>query len=159
MEFFSIIGKSSVKYPAGSLVHQLETVFLFQKRYNFRTSEILRLSKKCLYDDFQIILKLSKCDEYEFIRDEELWNALSKIFSLNNCETFTINYKDYYRYLNRFHPEVVIKNLGKSNKVTHSFRYVSAKKLKEFTQNKKVLKAKLHHQSIKSQDYYLKKSK
>lgn len=159
MELFAIIGKSLVTFPAGSLIHQFETVFLFQKRYNFRVSEILRLSKKSLYDDFQIILKLSKCDEYEFIRDEELWKGLFKIFSLNNSETFTINYKDYYRYLKRVHPDVIIKNLGKSNKVTHSFRYHSAKKLKEFNQNKKVLKAKLHHQSIKSQDYYLKKSK
>lgn len=154
-EFFAVIGNSFVTFPPGSLIDQLETVFLFQSRYAFRTAEILRLSKSSLHDDFNICVKLAKCDEYTFIRDEELYNKLYSIFSVNNFESFSITYKDYYRYISKYHKEVIIKNLGRNNKVTHSFRYKSAKKLKELTNDKKIIKAKLHHQSIKSQDYYL----
>lgn len=135
---------------------QLNTILLIQKRYSFRISEILNLNLESLNDDFTIHVKLSKCTEYTVIRDIEVFELLQKIFSHNFNNSFTVTYKNYYNYLKKYHNELLIKSKTNNAKVTHSFRYRKAQMLKDQNKNEKIIKAELHHQSIKSQKYYLK---
>lgn len=155
--FFAVVGNCSVSCSGLIPVHQFETIFLLQSRFSLRVSEVLRLSLSSLHEDFNICVKLSKCKEYIFIRDEECYIRLLSIFEKSENQTFTILYLDYYRYLKKYHPEIILKTKGKNFKVSHSFRYRNLKKAKEFIKDKQALKAKLHHQSVKSQEYYVTK--
>jgi len=152
----AIIGNCDVTYSTYHPLFQFELIYLIQSRYNYRISEVLNLSLESLQNDFNVCVRLSKCQEYSYIRDVEIYPQLLELFTITHNNSFTVTYKNYYHYLKRVHPEILIKTAGKNSKVTHSFRYKNARALKSITSNKKIIKAKLHHQSVKSQDYYLK---
>jgi hypothetical protein len=153
---YSILGNVNIQHNAYSRLAQFELIFKIQSHYNFRTIEILRLNNSSLYPDDNILIKLAKCEEFEFIRDAEIWNELNTVFTHTENHCFEVSYKEYYSYFCRFKKHHIIKGHTKTRKVTHSFRYVRAKLLKARTDDKKIIKAGLHHQSIKSQEYYLK---
>jgi hypothetical protein len=157
--YISIFSGIVANYTDYDILGQLNTVLLIQQRYSYRISEVLNLDITSLADDFNIQVKLSKCEEYSIIRDEEIYNKLQIIFSHTPKKTFTITYKNYYYFLNKYHNGLVIKSKTHNNKVTHSFRYRKAEKIKQQSNNKKIIKASLHHQSVKSQDYYLNSKK
>ena len=57
-----------------------ELIMKIQERYSFRISEILRLNIESLFEDFKILIKLSKTNDFIFIRDIEIYNELKKFF-------------------------------------------------------------------------------
>lgn len=154
--FLTVVSGLFAHHTEYDTLGQLNTVLLIQKRYTFRISEVLNLNIESLSDDFNIHVKLSKCNEYSVIRDEEIHSLLKSIFNHNYNNSFTITYKNYYNYLLKYHNGLIIKSNTDNNKVTHSFRYRKAQKLKASDKDPKIIKASLHHQSVKSQKYYLK---
>jgi len=154
--FMTIFGTTIEHHSEYSPLGQMNTILLIQERYNFRISEVLRLSSNCLMPDFNISVKLSKCTAYSIIRDEEIWNLLSEIFAHNINKSFTIPYKSYYWYLSHYHSNLIIRKKNGNNKVSHSFRYKKAQQLQSNDAPEMLIKAQLHHQSKKSQKYYLK---
>jgi len=152
----AIFGKCHVALDTGSLPHQLETILLIQKRYAFRISEILKLDINSLHPDYNICIKLSKCNDFCFIRDPEYYDLLQVIFKCTRNKAFEVSYKEYYYFLKRYHPDEVLYYSGKNDKVTHSFRHLAVKELKRITKDKKIIQAKLRHKSISSQEYYSK---
>lgn len=154
--FLTIFNGLAAYHEVYNELGQMNTILLLQKRYNYRISEMLRLTGANLLPDFNISIKLSKCTAYTIIRDEELWILLSEIFSHNYNNGFTVIYKQYYNYLQKYHQNLIIKSKIGNNKVTHSFRYRKAKEFKKALQSDQIIKAQLHHQSKTSQKYYLK---
>ena len=153
---YSILGNCNIQHAETSLVAQLEIIHLIQLRYAFRISEVLNLNNSSLHDDFNVCVKLSKCSDFFFFRDEEIWCNLSTIFSSTENHSFTASYKEYYNYLRKYFPHETIKSLSKNNRVTHAYRYSRLKRLKASTSNPKVFQANLRHKSVRSQEAYLK---
>ena len=135
-----------------------ELIMKIQERYSFRISEILRLNIESLFEDFKILIKLSKTNDFIFIRDIEIYTQLEKFFNLTPTKKLEISYKEYYYFLLKYHPEKIIHVENHSKKVTHSFRYRNIRNIQKVNPNPKVLKAVLHHKSVKSQEYYLRKN-
>ena len=138
---------------------EVETIVYLLKNYSFRISECLRIERKDLLPNFQISVKLSKCKDYQIIRDEKLYNTLLFIFSRNNINKFVATYKDVYYYIKKNIPEYSSIPFGKNTAVTHMFRYINSRKVKHLRDNPKITQAVLHHQSKESQKYYLKEKK
>ena len=106
-----------------------------------------------LLEDFSI-----KKGNIIFIRDIEIYTQLEKFFNLTPTKKLEISYKEYYYFLLKYHPEKIIHVENHSKKVTHSFRYRNIRNIQKVNPNPKVLKAVLHHKSVKSQEYYLRKN-
>jgi len=142
--------------PYNRVLYELNLILKLLQVYNFRISEILRLNLCHLLKPDKVIVKLSKCKDYFILRDKTIHDALFSVFTTNQSETWTVSYKRIYAYIKRNSPEFVMSGGKHNQRVTHSFRYKTAKELKEKFNDDRIIKAGLNHQSLSSQKYYLK---
>lgn len=140
---------------AGPTEKEYLIIYHLQNNFQFRISEILRLNSDCLIHNYKIVLTISKSNEKFILRDEFIYNVLQEIFSFNSNGSFSVNYHRYSRWLKRKHRSDIYILKGRNNKITHAFRYTEAQRLKAIKQDEKTIKAGLHHNSVRSQSYYL----
>lgn len=120
--------------------------------YNCRANEILRAKWKNFYPDQFLILEGSKSSQPVIIRDKILLEKISKVPRVDEKFIFGfITYNCFYHYFKRYksHLFPAIKN-RKNKAITHAPRYYA---IREITDDK-IIKTILHHNSIKSQQYY-----
>lgn len=129
------------------------------ENYQFRISEVLRLTTRDLLQNYKIAFKLSKSKNYEIIRDVELWNLLSKNVPPESETIFSVTYKQIVGYIKRNAQHLILRRDHHSRKITHSPRYKEAQLLKSKGYPPKLIQAALHHDSINSQKYYYNKKK
>lgn len=124
------------------------------ERYSLRVSEVLRLSYDCLFPPDTVFIKISKSNHYFEVIDKSFFDTLSKFFDSLPEKKFQITYYNLYKFILKHRQDIILRSVGKTRKVTHTFRYKRAVKLKSLPDNEKKIQASLHHKSIKSQKYY-----
>lgn len=159
MHYQEIISNFLVLKGMNFVEVQLPLIIYLLDRFNFRISEVLRINKDSLVPPKSIIVKLSKCKDYFVISDKELYSFLHDLFYSHNINGFLFDRFAVYRYIQKFHPNLVIQNKSGNNKVTHSFRYRNTQDFEKHLRSEKEIQALLKHRSIKSQKYYRKNKK
>lgn len=122
--------------------------------FSLRISEVLRITPDNIVEKKFIFIKISKSNHYIEINNSFIANQLLEFFNKLPLRAFSVNYQDVYRYINKNRKDLIIRSKGKNRKITHSFRYIKASKMKYLSDYHKKLQASLHHKSIKSQEYY-----
>lgn len=135
---------------------EFELIFYMLTQYNFRISEVLRLTHNSLVGPSTIIVKLSKCKDYYVFHDLYLYELLDEIFNKNAFGKFSVDYMSFYRWIKTEKPSFVIYNGSRNAHVTHASRYANAQRFADGCRNEKEIQALLRHKSSKTQKYYLK---
>ena len=136
---------------------KIKTVIEILHIYNCRISEVLEAEWKNFFPQQFLILRGKKKSENIIITDRLILQAIANFNKSHNRFIFHyVKYKDIYNYLkNTLKGEISRFKKRKNNKVTHYFRYSNVAKLNE----EGYIKTILHHKSVKSQKYYINKSK
>ena len=138
---------------------EFEIIFYLLFHYNFRINELIKIKSKDLIYDYKIIIHISKSKTKEIIRDEFIYKEIKNYFTNHSLNNFTLTYIQFYAWMYKTKNNFIIFSKTKNNKVTHSFRYKNTEKLLNYSQDEKVIKANLHHNSRSSQKFYLPKKK
>lgn len=123
--------------------------------YNCRISEILSASLNNYYPDKFLILKGKKRSADIIITDRKILKDISQLNNfVNDLIFYPVTYKQIYDIVKKNYSHLFLKFKKKKNhKVTHGFRFLNICNVKD----KDSIKTILHHNSKKSQDYYITK--
>jgi len=125
--------------------------------YNCRISEILNLRKQDFHRNKFVTLHGLKKSNDIILRDRSIVASLIKLASMRSDNIFVFtSYKKVYNFIKKNYSHLINSVTTKHNlKVTHLFRYLAT----ETFNNDDEIKVLLHHNSKKSNHFYINKSK
>ena len=138
---------------------EIEIIHYLLQTYNLRISEVLSIDNKSFISDKFVYIAGKKGSRDYVIRDVVTIQLLTNCLKMNFPNVFTVNYKTIWHYFKRHYSNDIIYLKDHNSKVTHSFRYKNAQLTLNYTQNPRVIQTVLHHNSLKSQTYYIRKEK
>lgn len=141
-----------------SLLHsQIEICATIISIYNCRASEILSAEWKFFFPGEYLILLGKKKSANVIVRDRLILESIDKLPRSKSGLIFDqVNYNKLYRFFLKRYDNRLNRFIKKKNKkVTHAPRYTHVERF----DNEKIIKDILHHNSLKSGEYYKLKKK
>ena len=152
----SILEKSALNVNWRSEYLKSETIMLIiivQSLFSLRISEVLRINFNEFITDYGQPLVLSKTNKKVILKDQ-LLNEIFANYKANSVDPF---YKINRQYVRRAFLDIGIyyqKANGANKSVTHAFRQLNAKTIRESKISNEFISSQLNHNSKKSQQYY-----
>jgi len=138
---------------------EISIIMYILSHFNLRICEILRLTNSDVMQPSTIRVRIAKSKQTYIINDDYLCFLIAQLKRSLEQPLFTISYSRLYRYILLHYPSAVLRGISKNRKVTHSFRYVNAKKVNDYFKDVATTRTQLHHSSNSAQSYYLRNPK